>query len=229
MTEVLKISSNPFARSDADLEKIKRVAGVINSGGVAVYPTRGLYGLGADARNIDAVKRIFQIKKRDYSKPVSILVKDKLEIRRFVHEIPECAEKIMAALWPGKITLVFKSNNILPEVLTGGTGKIGLRLPAHPIAKELVKGADGPVTATSANISGRPGCSDIAHLDPELLQEPELVVDSGILEGGTGSTIVDVTGGSPVILRQGAVPEAEILKAVHISETEMLNAQFISD
>ncbi len=192
---------------------IRRALDIIRSGGVVVYPTSMLYGLGADATNRDAVSRVFSIKRRMETKPVSILINQKADILPLVAEIPDAARRIMERLWPGRVTLVFRASDFLPENLTAKTGKIGIRLPLHPAAKRLLADAGVPVTATSANLSGAPGCASIGEMPESILREADLVLDAGRLGGGVGSTVVDVTVFPPKILREGSVSAKDIREA----------------
>ena len=172
-----------------------------------VFPTTGLYGLAADAANPAAIEKVFAVKRRPPDNPLLVLVPGRDEIPRLVQEIPPIAEQVMRAFWPGKLTLIFKAAaGILPS-LTAGTGHIGIRLPIHPVAQALVRAVGMPITATSANLSGEPGCSCITDLNPAVADAVDLILDAGPLEGGVGSTILDVTRDPPVILREGAVPK----------------------
>jgi L-threonylcarbamoyladenylate synthase len=117
----------------------------------------------------------------------------------------------MDHFWPGGVTLVFKAVDTVPQHLTAGTGKIGIRLPGHPVAAALVDSLGGPLTGTSANLAGRPGSRRIDDLEPNLVQQLDAVLDAGTLKGGTGSTVVDVTQDIPRILREGEISEKEIL------------------
>jgi len=117
----------------------------------------------------------------------------------------------MDQFWPGRVTLVFEAAGTLPHQLTAGTAKIGIRLPGHPVAAALVKSLGRPLTGTSANLSGRPGCRCIDDLDPQLIKQLDIVLDAGPLKGGTGSTVVDVTQDMPKILREGEISGKEIL------------------
>jgi L-threonylcarbamoyladenylate synthase len=116
----------------------------------------------------------------------------------------------MDQFWPGRITLVFEAEDTVPQYLTAGTGKIGIRQPEHPVAAALVKALEGPITGTSANRSGKSGCHRVADLDPRLARKLDLILDAGSLKGGSGSTVVDVTEAIPRILREGEVKEEEI-------------------
>ncbi|MEW5908566.1 MAG: L-threonylcarbamoyladenylate synthase, partial [Thermodesulfobacteriota bacterium] len=126
-------------------------------------------------------------------------------------EIPSIAERLMSAFWPGKLTIVFHAKEGISKSLTAKTGKIGIRLPEHPVAASLVKAISVPITATSANRAGKPGVSRIADLDEEFLDRVELILDAGVLKGGAGSTVIDVTIEPPEILRLGEISEEALL------------------
>lgn len=185
---------------------IDRAAALIQNQGVVIFPTQCLYGLAADARDPRAIKRIFHIKHRSDTNPLLILVHSPTDLKDLVAHIPDAAKILMQALWPGGLTLVFEAAPGVSELLTAGTGKIGIRIPSHPVARALVKVAGRPITGTSANLSGTPGCSQIKDLPHDLIRAADLVLDAGPLKGGTGSTILDITCDPPQILRSGAIP-----------------------
>ncbi len=193
---------------------IHQAAQIIQNGGVVVYPTRSLYGLGADIFNAKAVHRIYFIKKRPEHKPLSVLVKNRKTLETLVTRIPTIASVLIERFWPGKVTLVLEASDIVPDYLIAGTGKIGVRCPGHPIASALVKAAVHPITATSANLSGRAGCAYISQLDASVSAAADLILNVGILRSGTGSTVVDVTADTPVILREGSVKTKKIIAAL---------------
>ncbi|MGD8881092.1 MAG: L-threonylcarbamoyladenylate synthase [Desulfobacterales bacterium] len=192
-------------------EIIAEAAAVIRQGGVIAFPTRCLYGLGADAFNPEAVERIIKIKQRPEQNPILVLIDSKQQLASLVMHIPPTADAIMEAFWPGRVTLVFEARNSLPDQLTAQTGKIGVRLPGHPAAFSLVKHVKGPLTGTSANISGQPGCHRAKELDPTIARQLDFILDAGNLMGGVGSTVVDVTVDPPRILREGQVAANDIL------------------
>jgi len=194
-----------------DPELIGEAAGVIRRGGVVVFPTRCLYGLGADAMDPDAVERIIRIKQRPPDNPILVLIHAEAQLEMLVENIPPAAVAIMAAFWPGRVTLVFDALDTLPGLLTAQTGKIGVRLPGHPAASALLREVKGPVTGTSANLSGSPGCSRVADMGPRIVEQADLVLDAGTLQGGVGSTVVDVSEDPPRILREGQVTAGEIM------------------
>jgi L-threonylcarbamoyladenylate synthase len=181
---------------------------------VIAFPTGSLYGLGADALNADAVDRVFAIKKRAPDKPLLILVPDRKVVFDLAAEVPPAAKRLMDRFWPGQVTIVFKALPALPANLTAGTGKIGIRLPGHPVARDLVSAFGRPITGTSANLSGRGGCHRIDQLDQMLIDQLDLVIDAGPLKAGIGSTVVDITGAEPVVIREGVVSKQAILAAV---------------
>ena len=189
---------------------IIQAARLIKAGGVVAFPTKYLYGLGADAFNSKAVDKIFEIKQRPYDKPVLVLIDKQDDLKELVSNVPLAAERIMKHFWPGEVTVVLEAKDMLPVNLTAGTRKIGIRMPEHPVALFLTNAVQGPITATSANITGAKGCSRILDMDPLVLEKLDLILDVGSLKGGIGSTIIDVTVDPPKILREGAVPEKDI-------------------
>ncbi len=192
-------------------EFVMEAAEVIKSGGVVVFPTRCLYGLGADAFNRQAVSRVFAIKQRPQQNPILVFIDHREQLEPLVKRIPAIATRLMEHFWPGRITLVFEARDSVPDSLTAQTGKIGVRIPGHAVALALVKAVQGPITGTSANLSGRPGCHRIADLDLQIAGRLDLILNAGSLKGGKGSTVVDVSESNPRILREGEVTSQEIL------------------
>ncbi len=209
MTLLLKIDPrNP------DAEKLAEAVRVLCEGGVVAFPTETFYGLGADARNETAVEKIFRIKGRNFRNPLSVIVANDRDVIPLVKEIPAAAKILMQTFWPGPLTLVFRaSSSVLPR-LTANTGKIGIRVSSHPLARLLAGGLGGPLTATSANLSGGPECSSADAVIRALGKLPGSVIDGGETPGGAGSTILDVTVFPPRILREGAISGDFILNAL---------------
>ncbi len=187
---------------------------VIKGGGIVSFPTTCLYGLGGDALKTGVVDRIFGLKKRSSDKPILVLVKDPGDLPGITQDISIAAAAIMERFWPGNVTIVFKAAESLPGNLTAGTCKIGVRVPVHPVTCALVKELGTPLTGTSANLSGRPGCAIVSEIDSAILDQVDLVLDAGRLKGGAGSTVVDVTGPVPGIMREGEVSAHDIMAAV---------------
>ena len=190
-------------------EDIQAAVRILEQEGVLVIPTAGLYGLGADAFSTEAVRRIFAIKRRPSQKPLLVLLPDPTQLSLLVRTVPDHARPLMG-LWPGGLTLIFEAGDDLPDELTGKTGKIGVRIPVHPVARAVAARFGGPITGTSANISGEPAVADAAHLAPEIRSGVDLVLDVGKLTGGCASTIVDVTRWPIRVLREGRVSKMVI-------------------
>jgi L-threonylcarbamoyladenylate synthase len=182
---------------------IRRAAQIILQGRVIAFPTETFYGLAADASNESALKKIFQIKGREENKPLLLLIGDESWLKGLVQEIPPMAERLMQRFWPGPLTLVFKASPQLSPLLTANTGKIGMRHSPHPVAQALVQAVGRPVTGTSANLSGRPSTSTAQEVLQSLGEGLTAILDGGKTAGGLGSTVLDVSGPSPQMIREG--------------------------
>ena len=205
------IQADPYNPRD---DHIAETSQVIKEGGVIVFPTQYLYGLGADALNAEAVDRIFEIKQRSYHKPLLVLIPHRKDLTKLVQHVSSAAVDIMNYFWPGAVTLIFKARDTLPENLTAKTGKVGIRMPQHPVALALSRSVGCPLTATSANITGTSGCSTVSDINLRISNKVDLILDAGPLKGGIGSTVVDVTVDPPKILREGAIPAKDIFIAL---------------
>ena len=194
----------------ADPAGIRKVSRVILQGGVAAFPTETFYGLGADARNEEALQKIFQIKGREENKPLLVLIADREWLSGLVRNIPPVAGGLMEKFWPGPLTLVFEASPELSSLLTGGTGTIGVRLSPHPVAQALVRAVGRAITATSANLSGQPSASIAVEVFRALGNQVDAILDGGQTAGGLGSTVLDVSSSAPRIVRQGAISKAKL-------------------
>ena len=179
-----------------------RAAAAIERGELVVYPTETVYGLGADALDPAAVERVFEAKGRDRADPISLAVPTAEAAREYV-SVSEREREFMAAFLPGPVTVVAAKRPVVPDVLTAGADRVGIRVPDHPVATRLLR-AVAPLTATSANVSGRPSVTDPADLDPAIRAAASVVLDGGVT-AGTGSTVVDVARGE--IHREGPLVE----------------------
>jgi L-threonylcarbamoyladenylate synthase len=185
-------------------------AEVIEAGGVVVYPTETLYGIGAHALNEKAVKRVQMVKGRGEGKPILIIVPSADWVARLARDVPPVAQSLIDAFWPGPLTLIFSAAQVLPEELTQGTSTIGIRVPSSPLCLKLLKLSGHPITSTSANLSGAPVLHSIPEIKAVFSSGVDLYLDGGTLPGSTPSTIVDVTAPQPKLVRNGAVPLARI-------------------
>jgi L-threonylcarbamoyladenylate synthase len=184
---------------------IAAAAACLRAGGLVAFPTETFYGLGADALDPAAVARVFHVKGRPADKPLLVLVDSPEMAGEVTADISERARRLMARYWPGPLTLVFSARPHLPPALTAGTGTIGVRVPGHPVARALVRAAGRPVTAPSANPHGAPSPRTAPEVLSGLGDAVDLVLDAGPTPGGLLSTLLDVTGAVPRVIRPGAV------------------------
>jgi len=184
---------------------------IIRAGGVVAYPTETFYGLGVDALNQKAIKKVFTIKRRSFAQPLLILIPEQDYLPRYVTEVSEKARRLMEHFWPGPLTMVFSASPQLPSILTAGTKKIAIRISPHPIARALTSAFAGPLTSTSANISGEQSPATAKEVFSHLGGIIDLIIDGGKTPGQMPSTIVDVTFSPPQLVREGVVPFSEIL------------------
>jgi L-threonylcarbamoyladenylate synthase len=209
MPEILKIDA------DNSEEKIlTRAAEILAGSGIIAYPTETFYGLGADATNLKAIEKIFAVKGRNFKNPISLIIGQTDDVYDLVKDIPESAQKLMAAFWPGALTIVFSASDKVSSLLTAGTGKIGLRISSHPGALAIVQKLKKPLTATSANLSGAPECSLASDVANQIGDKIDAIIDCGQTQGGKASTIIDVTCDPPTILREGAITRKAIEKHI---------------
>jgi len=196
--------------------QVKEAVQILKKGGVIVLPTDTVYGLGADAFNSKAVDRIYEIKNRPRHLPLPLLLSDVSQITMIAESVPEVGWFLASRFWPGGLTLVLPKIASLPSYLTRGP-TIAVRIPNHPICLALIEGLGRPIIGTSANISGRPSCLTTDEVKQQLGDKVDLIIDGGKCPGGGESTIVDVTGEVPVVLRQGIIAQYEIDKILESS------------
>jgi L-threonylcarbamoyladenylate synthase len=185
------------------------ILSVLRSGGVIAFPTDTAYGLGADPFNEPAVSEIFNIKGRSDNKPILLLV-DSLEMAERIAVPNPLFHRLATAFWPGPLTFVLPARENVPPAVTAGTGTIGLRWPAAVFATELIRRFNSPLTATSANRSGEPACTTAAEVRVQLGSALGALIDGGDLPARGGSTILEVTGAVPRLLREGPISFATL-------------------
>jgi L-threonylcarbamoyladenylate synthase len=189
---------------------IQDAAKVILSGGEVAVPTESFYGLAVHALNEKAIERLFAVKGRREDKPLLILIASREPLDSYVMGVSNRAQRLIERFWPGGLTLVFHAKPILPDLLTAGTGKIGIRVSSHPVPRELAKAVGAPVTGTSANRSGQPSCSTAEEVMEAVGQDIDLILDGGKTPGRKESTVLDVTLDPPVVLRDGIISRDEL-------------------
>lgn len=200
-------------RSERDLapalEKAKKT---LLAGGIIAFPTESFYGLAVNALDEQAIQRLFNIKKRERTRPLLILIPRLETLNRYVENIPDIASRLIKNFWPGGLTLLFNATPEISPLLTAGTGKIGIRLSSHSIATGLAGSINGPITGTSANISGKPAPVEADDVYKSLGTDIDLIIDGGKTKGGEGSTILDITCDPALVLREGMIKKEDLEK-----------------
>ena len=193
-----------------DAETRARASAIISTGGVIAFRTDTFYGLGADPLNASAVRKIKELKGREDNKPILLLISEIDQIDRFI-EAPDAYRQIAIQHWPAALTLIGKARPELPTDLTAGTNTIGLRLPDDEEVRAFVRGCGGALTATSANPSGRPPAQTAVEVENYFPTGVDLIIDGGAAVITEPSTVVDVSGGQPMMIREGAVKRSELV------------------
>ncbi len=193
---------------------IARAAHILRSGGLVAFPTETVYGLGADASSASAMAKLYAVKRRPADHPVIVHFASADAAFGWASEVPESARKLAKAFWPGPLTLVLKRSPKAQDFVTGGQDTVGLRLPSHPVARELLQLIGRGVAAPSANRFGRVSPTTAAHVRADLGADVELVLEGGPTEVGIESTIVDLSGAGPVLLRPGRISMQELEQIV---------------
>lgn len=198
---VIQIINEPKIERD----KIHRAARIIREGGTVVFPTETVYGLGANALSPIAVEKIFTAKGRPSDNPLIVHISDKKDIESLIQDDSQKARKLMEAFWPGPLTLILKKSLQVPQRVTGGLSTVAIRMPQHPVALALIEDAGIPIAAPSANLSGKPSPTNAKRVIEDLQGKVDMIIDGGPCKIGLESTVLDLTGENPVILRPGGV------------------------
>jgi L-threonylcarbamoyladenylate synthase len=203
-----------LASRDVDVSQlqIEKGAAILRQGGVIAFPTDTVYGVGADAFNARAVKRIYTIKNRPEDRQLPLLIANVDNLTALAEPIPEIARFLAGQFWPGGLTLVLPRKDSVPRYLASGPS-IAVRIPNHPVCLALIRRLGNPLVGTSANISGQPAPLTAEEVRQELGEKIDLIVDGGRCRGGKESTVADATHEPPTILREGIIPAREIDKA----------------
>jgi L-threonylcarbamoyladenylate synthase len=192
-------------------DAIEEAAKWILSGGVIAMPTDTLYGLGADPFSTEAIARVFDVKGRATERALPLIAADALQVEAHLGPLGALAARLAGRFWPGPLTLLVAAPPSIAHAVSGGTGRVGVRVPADSVARAICAVAGRPVTATSANISGEPASADPADIERTLGDRIDLLIDAGPTRGGAPSTIIDVTGLTPTLVRAGAIAWEDVL------------------
>ena len=192
--------------------QVERAVAILKAGGIVAYPTDTVYGLGADAFNVKAVERVFELKGRPRNMALPVLLAEVAQVSEVASSVPEIAWVFVNRFWPGGLTLVLTKAASVPDIVTAGGDKVAIRIPNHEVPRAIIRGLGAPIIGTRANITDRPTPVTAEEVKQQLGDQIDLIIDGGKCPGGVESTVVDVTGGSPVVLREGIIPKEEIEK-----------------
>ena len=203
-----------FDRTLKDNDQLRLIADYLGSGKLLIYPTETIYGIGCDAFNETAVGRVFELKQRPQNKPLILLVRDVNMLKELVAEIPPVARQLMTAFWPGPLTMIFKPKPGISNLLTGGTGRIGVRQSPHPLVASIFQVYGHPLVSTSANISNEAPAAAIKDIPTFITDKVDLIIDGGRINN-IPSTVIDVAEKGIVYIREGAVNKTSIERLLY--------------
>ena len=203
MPDVIRLSIDPF---DPDPAAVGAAARAVQRGGIVAMPTDTLYGLAVSPFNATALEAIRRLKERPSDRAIPLVAADVEQIAATLGVLPMLARLLAARFWPGPLTMLMSAPERLPAEVTGGTGRVGVRVPAHAVTRALCAACGMPLTATSANKSGQPATNDPDAVAASLGAGIDVLLDAGVSPGGPPSTIIDVTDATPRVIRQGAIP-----------------------
>jgi L-threonylcarbamoyladenylate synthase len=191
-------------------QQIEQAITILKQGGIVAFPTDTVYGLGAGISIGRAVERVYQVKKRPRSMALPLLLSDKSQIGEVAQSVPQVAWLLADKFLPGALTIVLFKSESVPDIVSGRGKTIAIRIPDHPIPLALAQGVGAPIVGTSANLSGKPSPLTADDVRAQLGGKIDLIIDGGRCPGGKESTIVDLTGETPVILREGAISQEKL-------------------
>ena len=194
-------------------QQVEQGISVLKDGGIVAFPTDTVYGLGASISISRAVEQVYRVKQRPRDMALPLLLADKSQISEVAQVVPQIAWLLADKFLPGALTMVLFKSESVSDIVTGGDETVAIRIPAHPIPIALIRGVGTPIAGTSANLSGQPSALTAEEVYTQLGDKVDLIIDGGRCPGGLESTIVDLTGETPVILREGAISREELSDA----------------
>lgn len=201
-------TKNTIIMNCGDKGAISKAAVILRKGGLVAFPTETVYGLGADALNPEASGKIYEAKGRPSDNPLIVHIADTYAVYKLASHVPKKAVMLMEAFWPGPLTIILPKKDIVPRETTGGLDTVAIRMPSHPAALDMIRQSELYIAAPSANISGRPSPTTAGHVISDMEGRIDMILDGGAVGIGIESTIVDMTGDAPVILRPGFITKA---------------------
>ena len=218
----MKTKIKRIDRNQIDPQILQEAGQILREGGLVAFPTETVYGLGANALDEEAAKRIYEAKGRPSDNPLIVHIAEAEDLKKIAVHIPPETDILISHFWPGPLTMIFEKSRIVPYGTTGGLETVAVRMPSDPVAKQLIRAAGGFVAAPSANTSGRPSPTTAAHVKEDLDGKVQMILDGGNVEIGLESTILDMTVDPPMILRPGAITIdmlEEVIGEVSVDET----------
>ncbi len=213
MTDKTALGEATDQATDPELQ-IRAAVVMLRVGGIICFPTDTLFALGADAFDPEAVERIYRAKGRDHGQGLPVLLADADQLSQVAVDVPDSAWKLARRYWPGALTMVVKRSPDLPEIVSGGAATVAVRVPDHPVARQLIRAFGRPVIGTSANRAGSSDARSMKDVMEELGPWLDYAVGEGTLPAGKPSTIVDLTTSRPQVLREGAIATKDVLAAI---------------
>lgn len=207
-TKILQVNPEQFGD-----EELQEACQVLRNDGLVAFPTETVYGLGGNALHKEAANHIYAAKGRPSDNPLIVHISEVKSLYELAADVPEAAKKLSEAFWPGPLTMILPKADIVPKSTTGGLDTVAIRMPSHPIAKELIRQCGVYIAAPSANLSGRPSPTKAEHVIEDLSGRIDMIIDGGEVGIGLESTIVDLTGNVPMVLRPGYIT-LEMLREV---------------
>lgn len=200
--------------TESDKDYINYAAEKLKNGAIGIFPTDTVYGIGCNAFDENAIKKLFKLKLRDYSKPINVLISDKKMLDLLVDNVSEKEQKLIDAFWPGALTIIFNKKNTIPDLLTSNLNTIGVRMPNNQTCLNLLNSTGTPIATTSANISNEVPGIKISDFYNTFNNKVDFILDSGISDIKIASTIVQIVDNVPYILREGSITKKQIEEAL---------------
>lgn len=201
-------------KNKIEYEELEKIGEIIRKGEIVIFPTETVYAIGTNGLNEDAIKNLYKIKQRSFDKPTSLLVSNMEMVETLAKDITSLEYKLMENFFPGPLTIILKKKDIVPNILTGNTDTIGIRMPESEIARKLIQYANVPVAAPSANISNKPSGTNLKNILKDFEETVDYYIDGGESEIGLGSTIVKIENNVPIILREGSITKKQIYECL---------------